>query len=239
MLSPPQRPDFPDIREGVAPPLAVVLRSPHCLDKRLHPALEIAQMKRVSSAFGDCYGGVHLRHIILAEPQNCWGSTTPGARRSQFLSQFWRSLGAHFRLWPARYRVSRQIARRGGFGTAALPRCAGQDVEAGSAALRVGSRSLLAVIEFISGRGNPLVSLVALNEPPTHRRRHDMNFLSRRSVLAIAAVVDVALHSRSVPVAAKDLAARHKLPPPPSGDIAPGLGPRQDPQGRARAARRL
>ena len=40
-----------------------------------------------------------------------------------------------------------------------------------------------------------------------------MTLLSRRSVLAIAAVVDVALHSRSAPVAAKALAARHKLPP--------------------------
>src|SRR6202167_518725 len=40
-----------------------------------------------------------------------------------------------------------------------------------------------------------------------------MNLLSRRSVLAIAAVVDVALHSRSARVAAKALAARHKLPP--------------------------
>jgi Rrf2 family protein len=39
-----------------------------------------------------------------------------------------------------------------------------------------------------------------------------MNLLSRRSVLAIAAVVDVALHSRSAPVAAKALASRHKLP---------------------------
>ena len=39
-----------------------------------------------------------------------------------------------------------------------------------------------------------------------------MNLLSRRSVLAIAAVVDVALHSRSAPVAAKALAARHRLP---------------------------
>ncbi len=39
-----------------------------------------------------------------------------------------------------------------------------------------------------------------------------MNLLSRRSVLAIAAVVDVALHSRLAPVAAKALAARHKLP---------------------------
>jgi Rrf2 family transcriptional regulator, iron-sulfur cluster assembly transcription factor len=39
-----------------------------------------------------------------------------------------------------------------------------------------------------------------------------MNLLSRRSVLAIAAVVDVALHCRKAPVAAKALAARHKLP---------------------------
>jgi Rrf2 family iron-sulfur cluster assembly transcriptional regulator len=40
-----------------------------------------------------------------------------------------------------------------------------------------------------------------------------MNLLSRRSVLAVAAVVDVALHSQSEPVSAKVLAARHKLPP--------------------------
>lgn len=40
-----------------------------------------------------------------------------------------------------------------------------------------------------------------------------MNLLSRRSLLAIAAVVDIALHSRSAPVAAKALASRHKLPP--------------------------
>ena len=40
-----------------------------------------------------------------------------------------------------------------------------------------------------------------------------MNLLSRRSLLAIAAVVDIALHSRASPVAAKALAARHKLPP--------------------------
>src|SRR6202451_1926447 len=46
-----------------------------------------------------------------------------------------------------------------------------------------------------------------------HRRRYDMNLLSRRSMLAIAAVVDVAIHSRSAPVAAKALAARHRLPP--------------------------
>ena len=58
-----------------------------------------------------------------------------------------------------------------------------------------------------------------------------MNLLSRRSVLAIAAVVDVALHSRSDPVSAKALAARHKLPSPPPGDIAPGAGPRQNSQG--------
>ena len=40
-----------------------------------------------------------------------------------------------------------------------------------------------------------------------------MNLLSRRSVLAVTAVVDVALHSRLTPVDAKTLAARHKLPP--------------------------
>jgi Rrf2 family protein len=40
-----------------------------------------------------------------------------------------------------------------------------------------------------------------------------MNLLSRRSLLAIAAVVDVALHARPGPVAAKALAARHELPP--------------------------
>ena len=39
-----------------------------------------------------------------------------------------------------------------------------------------------------------------------------MNLLSRRSILAIAAVVDVALHSLSEPVSAKALAARHQLP---------------------------
>ena len=39
-----------------------------------------------------------------------------------------------------------------------------------------------------------------------------MKILSRRSILAIAAVVDVALHSRSTAVPARALAARHKLP---------------------------
>lgn len=40
-----------------------------------------------------------------------------------------------------------------------------------------------------------------------------MNLLPRRCTLAIAAVVDVAVHARPAPVAAKALAARHKLPP--------------------------
>jgi Rrf2 family transcriptional regulator, iron-sulfur cluster assembly transcription factor len=40
-----------------------------------------------------------------------------------------------------------------------------------------------------------------------------MNLLARRGVLAIAAVVDVALHSSRGPVAAKQLNVRHKLPP--------------------------
>ena len=37
--------------------------------------------------------------------------------------------------------------------------------------------------------------------------------LSRRSLLAVTAVVDIALHARPAPVAAKALAARHELPP--------------------------
>lgn len=40
-----------------------------------------------------------------------------------------------------------------------------------------------------------------------------MMLLSRQALLAIAAVVDVALHARPHPVAAKTLAARHDLPP--------------------------
>ncbi len=40
-----------------------------------------------------------------------------------------------------------------------------------------------------------------------------MNLLSRRSLFAVAAVVDVALHARPVPVTAKALAGRHNLPP--------------------------
>jgi Rrf2 family transcriptional regulator, iron-sulfur cluster assembly transcription factor len=40
-----------------------------------------------------------------------------------------------------------------------------------------------------------------------------MQLLSRRSMLGIAAVVDIAHHARPAPVAAKSLAARHALPP--------------------------
>lgn len=40
-----------------------------------------------------------------------------------------------------------------------------------------------------------------------------MILLSRRSLFAVAAVVDVALHARPVPVTAKALADRHALPP--------------------------
>lgn len=40
-----------------------------------------------------------------------------------------------------------------------------------------------------------------------------MILLSRRSLLSIAAVVDIALHARPQPVSAKVLAARHELPP--------------------------
>ena len=66
-----------------------------------------------------------------------------------------------------------------------------------------------------------------------------MNLLSRRSVLAIAAVVDIALHSRPSPVAAKALAARHKLPPRHLETLLQGLVHANILQRRARAARRL
>jgi len=39
-----------------------------------------------------------------------------------------------------------------------------------------------------------------------------MSFLPRKGLLAIAAVVDVALHGRDRPVSARNLAARHHLP---------------------------
>jgi Rrf2 family iron-sulfur cluster assembly transcriptional regulator len=40
-----------------------------------------------------------------------------------------------------------------------------------------------------------------------------MQLLSRKGILAIAAVIDIALHARSGPVAAKALASRQRLPP--------------------------
>lgn len=40
-----------------------------------------------------------------------------------------------------------------------------------------------------------------------------MPLVSRKGVLAIAAVIDVAINATSRPVSAKALAARHKLPP--------------------------
>jgi Rrf2 family protein len=39
-----------------------------------------------------------------------------------------------------------------------------------------------------------------------------MSLLSRKTLLAVAAVIDVALHARGQLVSAKDLAARHDLP---------------------------
>jgi len=40
-----------------------------------------------------------------------------------------------------------------------------------------------------------------------------MPLVSRKGILAIAAVIDVAIHARTRPVSAKGLAERHKLPP--------------------------
>jgi Rrf2 family protein len=40
-----------------------------------------------------------------------------------------------------------------------------------------------------------------------------MLLLPRKGILAIAAVIDIALHAKGRPVAAKSLASRHRLPP--------------------------
>lgn len=40
-----------------------------------------------------------------------------------------------------------------------------------------------------------------------------MPLLSRKGILAIAAVIDIAIHANGRPVSAKSLAARHRLPP--------------------------
>jgi Rrf2 family protein len=40
-----------------------------------------------------------------------------------------------------------------------------------------------------------------------------MPLVSRKGILAIAAVIDVAIHAQGRPVSAKALAGRHKLPP--------------------------
>ena len=40
-----------------------------------------------------------------------------------------------------------------------------------------------------------------------------MQLLPRKGILAITAVIDIALHARGGPVAAKALASRHRLPP--------------------------
>src|ERR1041385_1810085 len=40
-----------------------------------------------------------------------------------------------------------------------------------------------------------------------------MPLLPHKGILAIAAVIDIALHARGRPVAAKALASRHRLPP--------------------------
>jgi Rrf2 family transcriptional regulator, iron-sulfur cluster assembly transcription factor len=58
--------------------------------------------------------------------------------------------------------------------------------------------------------GTPLIQLLGCTQSDVEG---DMNLLARRRVLAIAAVVDVALHSRSRPVVSKDLVARQGLAP--------------------------
>ena len=57
--------------------------------------------------------------------------------------------------------------------------------------------------------------------------REGMQLLSRRSMLAVAAVADIALHARPEPVAAKTLAAPPRSATPPSRDPASGAGSRR------------
>src|SRR5215831_18221387 len=53
----------------------------------------------------------------------------------------------------------------------------------------------------------------SVRRSPVRVRGSVMPILPRKSILAIAAVTDIALNSRDRPVAAKDLAVRHRLPP--------------------------
>ena len=52
-----------------------------------------------------------------------------------------------------------------------------------------------------------------LSLKPTSTGAAPMSLFARKGLLAIAAVIDVALHSKSGPVSAKALAAHHGLPP--------------------------
>jgi hypothetical protein len=56
-------------------------------------------------------------------------------------------------------------------------------------------------------------STVAYYRLDSLRLGRSMPLVSRKGILAIAAVIDVAINARSRPVSAKALAARHKLPP--------------------------
>ena len=66
-----------------------------------------------------------------------------------------------------------------------------------------------------------------------------MNLLSRRSVLAIAAVVDIALHSRSVARCRQGARGSAQVAAAPSRDPASGPRPCKNPQRRSRTPRRL
>jgi Rrf2 family iron-sulfur cluster assembly transcriptional regulator len=50
-------------------------------------------------------------------------------------------------------------------------------------------------------------------KPPVHARIGSMPLLHRKSVLAVAAVIDIAVNAHGRPVAAKALATRQRLPP--------------------------
>ena len=63
--------------------------------------------------------------------------------------------------------------------------------------------------------------------------------LSRKTYLALEAVIDIAYNARPEPVQAKEITARQGVPQRYLEQVMQQLGARRHPQGRARPARRL
>jgi Rrf2 family iron-sulfur cluster assembly transcriptional regulator len=58
-----------------------------------------------------------------------------------------------------------------------------------------------------------LITTYGQSDNRSQKNERGMNLLPRRSILGLAAVVDIAIHSDAMPVAAKALARRLNLPP--------------------------